>query len=606
MLLRFRVNHREHRGSQRNGQFGTLCPPVLSVVDCVFSAARFHHRHLGLLEQLCVEQLADVVDCVSSQAAAQHLLRNLVSMDAHFPLPQKDPPMLRSCVLILIAALSLNSTVSAELKLPAMFSNSMVIQRDQPVKVWGWAAAGSEIEVTIADQKRLTTADDAGKWSTSLTELPAGGPHSLKVSGEGTNIVVKDVLVGEVWLCSGQSNMAMTVNRAKDFSKESATAKFPMIRMFKVASGHSMEPKDTCAGTWTVCAPDTVAGFSATAYFFGRRLHKELNVPIGLINSSVGGTSVESWTSMPAQTAIAEIKPRLDAWAADAEKYDADAAKVNYEKALARWKTKAAEAKADGKKAPRKPSLAAPPRNNRNYPANLFNGKINPLIGYTIKGAIWYQGENSSGRGFSHLYGDQLATLIKDWRDRWGIGNFPFAWVQLPNFRAPQTDPSETNGWSLVQEGMLKTLALPHTGMAVTIDVGEAKDIHPKDKQSVGHRLAQWALADIYRQDIVAMGPIYKSLKIDGNKVVIDFKYADGLTSKTDKLEGFAICGEDKKFVWADAVIDGGKVIVSSDDVSNPLAVRYAWAANPKSSLYNKADIPASPFRTDDWEERGK
>lgn len=514
--------------------------------------------------------------------------------------------MIRSHVVIFMAVLSISATTFAELKLPAMFSDSMVIQRDQPVKVWGWATAGSKIDVAIGNQKQSAKADDSGKWSTNLTALPAGGPHTLTVTGDGGSVTVNDVLVGEVWLCSGQSNMAMTVNRSKDFAKESAAAKYPQIRMFKVTSGHSMEPQDTCAGSWTVCAPDTVAGFSATAYFFGRRLHQDLNVPIGLINSSVGGTSVESWTSMPAQTAVAEIKPRLDAWKSDAAKYDADAAKANYEKALVRWKTKAAAAKADGKKAPRKPSLASPPRNDRNYPANLFNGKINPLIGYTIKGAIWYQGENSSGRGFSHLYGDQLPTLIKDWRDRWGIGNFPFAWVQLPNYRAPQKEPSETNGWSLVQEGMLKTLSLPHTGMAVTIDVGEAKDIHPKDKQSVGHRLAQWALADVYEHDIIAMGPIYQSSKIESDKVVIDFKYADGLMSKTDKVEGFAICGADKKFVWADAVIDGDKVVVSSSDVTTPVAVRYAWAANPKFSLANKAGIPASPFRTDDWAEQGR
>ena len=514
--------------------------------------------------------------------------------------------MLRSCVLIFIAALSSCSTASAELRLPAMFSDSMVIQRDQPVKVWGWATAGSEIKIVIGEQQQTARTDDAGKWSISLAALPAGGPYSLAVTGDGTSITVKDVLVGEVWLCSGQSNMAMTVARSKDFDKESAAADFPKIRMFKVGSPHSVEPKETCTGEWTVCSPENVGGFSATAYFFGRRLHKELHVPIGLINSSVGGTSVESWTSMTAQTNVAAITSRLEAWEADDAKYNADAAKANYDKALARWKTNAATAKADGKKAPRKPTLASAPRQDRNYPANLFNGKINPLIGYTIKGAVWYQGENSSGRGFSHLYGDQLPTLIKDWRDRWGIGNFPFAWVQLPNFRAPQKEPSETNGWSLVQEGMLKTLSLPHTGMAVTIDVGEEKDIHPKDKQSVGYRLAQWALADIYRQDIIAMGPIYKTSKIDGHNVVIEFKYADGLKSKTDKLEGFAICGEDRKFVWADAVIDGEKVVVSSRDVSNPVAVRYAWAANPKFSLYNKAGIPASPFRTDDWEERGR
>ncbi|MEP3478084.1 MAG: sialate O-acetylesterase [Fuerstiella sp.] len=507
---------------------------------------------------------------------------------------------------VAIFAFMFGSTANAELQLAALFSDSMVIQRDQPVKVWGWATAGSEVKVAIDGQQHIATADDRGKWTTDLSKMPAGGPYTLTVSDDTDTVTIKDILVGEVWLCSGQSNMAMTVARSKNAAKETANAKHPQIRMFKVTSGHSMAPKEKCAGEWTVCRPSTVGNFSATAYFFGRRLHKELNVPIGLINSSVGGTSVESWTSMPAQSKVAAIQPRLDAWKASDSKFDAATAKTKYEAALARWKTKVADARAKGNKTPRKPSLPTAPRNDRNYPANLFNGKINPLVGYSIKGAIWYQGENSSGRGFSHLYGDQLSTLINDWRSRWGRGDFPFAWVQLPNFRAAQKQPSETNGWSLVQEGMLKTLSLSHTGMAVTIDVGEAKDIHPKDKQSVGHRLAQWALADVYQKDMIAMGPIYHSSKIEGSKVIIDFKFADGLMSKTDKPEGFAICGPDKKFVWADATIDGNSVIVSSKQVSEPVSVRYAWAANPKFSLFNKAGIPASPFRTDEWQEQGK
>lgn len=511
------------------------------------------------------------------------------------------PRFLSTCLLLTVSLL-FGTQVTADLKLPAMFSDSMVIQRDQPVKVWGWATPGNEVQVAINDQKKIATADADGRWTTQLAAMTAGGPHTITIIGNESTLTVKDVMVGEVWLCSGQSNMAMTVSRSNNPKQESASATHPQIRMFKVGSGHSLEPQETCSGTWTVCSPETVGGFSATAYFFGRRLHKELNVPIGLINSSVGGTSVESWTSMPAQSAVASIKPRLDAWKAEDDAFDEGAATARYEKALAAWKEKQAAKKA----VPKKPQLASRPRNDRNYPANLFNGKINPLVGYTIKGAIWYQGENSSGRGFSHLYGDQLATLIKDWRDRWGQGNFPFGWVQLPNFRAPQTQPAQTDGWVLVQEGMLKTLALPHTGMAVTIDVGDAKDIHPKDKQSVGHRMAQWALADVYGQDVIAMGPIYSAAKIDGDKVIVEFDYADGLHTKDNKVKGFAIAGADRKFVHATAKIDGNRVVVSSPDVSQPVSVRYAWAANPVVSLYNAAEIPASPFRTDNWEERGR
>lgn len=519
--------------------------------------------------------------------------------------------VIRCFVVLLMLVCAVDQSL-AELKLPAMFSDSMVLQRDQPVKVWGWATGGARVLVSFADQKLSTTADAEGRWAVELSALDAGGPHSLVIGGDGTSVTIEDVYVGEVWLCSGQSNMAMTVSRAKDFKKESASADYPKIRMFKVASGHSVEPKEECSGNWSVCSPDTVGGFSATAYFFGRRLHKELNVPIGLINSSVGGTSVESWTSMSAQSAVPSIKPRLDAWKADDAAFDEAKASTRYEKALATWKEKLAASKAYGKRAPKKPSLATRPRGDRNYPANLFNGKIAPLVGYTIKGAIWYQGENSSGRGFSHLYGDQLSTLIKDWRERWGQGNFPFGWVQLPNFRSPQVEPAETSGWVLVQEGMLKTLSLPHTGMAVTIDVGEEKDIHPKNKQAVGHRMAQWALADVYpankasQKGLIPMGPIYRGSRINGSEVVIEFDHADGLRSKGDAVTGFAIAGADKVFVHAEARIDGDKVIVSSEKVGQPISVRYAWAANPVFSLYNSVDIPASPFRTDDWEERGR
>ncbi len=515
--------------------------------------------------------------------------------------------MLRFRTAGLLAAVLFFPAMSvAELKLPAMFSDAMVLQRDQPVRVWGWATAGSEVSVQLGVQKRTAKTDGNGRWEVDLGAMAAGGPYSVVVAGDGGRVAIDDVLVGEVWLCSGQSNMAMTVNRAKNSEEEAAAAKYPQIRMFKVNSGHSQEPQTTCSGEWAVCSPDTVGGFSATAYFFGRRLHKELNVPIGLINSSVGGTSVESWTSLPAQADVAAIQPRLKAWNTEDAAFDEVKVIANYERLLAAWKKKAVAAKTAGKTAPRKPTSPTRPRNDRNYPANLFNGKINPLVGYTIKGAIWYQGENSSGRGFSHLYGDQLTTLIKDWRDRWGQGNFPFAWVQLPNFLDSQTQPSQTDGWVLVQEGMLKTLSQPHTGMAVTIDVGEEKDIHPKDKQTVGHRMAQWALADIYQRDMLAMGPIYRSSQISGNEVMVEFKYADGLKSNGDIVAGFAIAGADRKFVWADAKIVGEKVVVSNGKVNSPVAVRYAWAANPVFSLYNSAEIPASPFRTDDWEERAQ
>jgi sialate O-acetylesterase len=333
-------------------------------------------------------------------------------------------------------------------------------------------------------------------------------------------------------------------------------------------------------------------------------LHAELDVPVGLINSSVGGTAIESWTSMPAQTAVAAIKPRLDAWKQADDQFDGTGAKARYERALEQWQARRAASKAEGKPAPRRPQVPIQPRSDRNYPANLYNGKIQPLVGYTIRGAIWYQGESSAGRGFAHLYEPQLETLIADWRARWGQGDFPFAWVQLPNFRQPQQQPSETSGWVLVQEGMLKTLTVPNTGMAITIDVGEADDIHPRNKQAVGKRLSLWALGSVYGRDNETCGPIYRSSTRDGKRVVIEFDHAtSGLVAKGGEPVGFAIAGSDRQFQWARAKIDGSRVIVWSEEVPDPVSVRYAWASNPKCNVYNKAGLPASPFRTDTWDE---
>ncbi|MCA9201602.1 MAG: sialate O-acetylesterase, partial [Planctomycetales bacterium] len=492
--------------------------------------------------------------------------------------------MRASLAMAMFGLMWLPTLVRAELTLPAVFSDHMVLQRDKPVKIWGWATAGKEVTGRFASQQFATEADAEGRWTAILEPMKAGGPFSLTVAGDGSTAKVEDVYVGEVWLCSGQSNMAMTVNRAANFEQEAAAAKFPQIRMFKESSAHATEPQEKPAGSWTVCSPETVAGFSATAYFFGRELHQELGVPVGLVNSSVGGTSIESWTSMPAQVNAPGVQPRLQAWRSDDEAFDADAAQARYEQALKAWEKRRDAAKAAGTPIPRRPAQPTQPRQDRNYPSNLFNGKINPLVGYTIRGAIWYQGENNAGRGYAHVYEAQLRTLIGDWRTRWGQGDFPFAWVQLPNFRAEQREPSETSGWVLVQEAMLKTLAVPHTGMAITIDIGEANDIHPRNKQDVGKRLALWALHDVYEKDVVASGPVFKSARRDGNQMVIEFDHVgEGLKSRESELTGFAIAGKDREFHWAEAKIDGpNRVIVSSPSVPEPAAVRYAWAANPR------------------------
>lgn len=485
---------------------------------------------------------------------------------------------------------------SAELRLASVFSDHMVLQRDKPVALWGWADAGAEVIVEFAGQKKSVKAGADGKWQVKLDPMSASAEsRTLEVSSSIGNLrfKIEDILVGEVWLGSGQSNMAMSVARARDFEAEKTAANLPLIRMFKEESSSAKSPQPDGKGRWTVCSGETVGSFSATLYFLGRELHRELNIPIGLINSSVGGTPIEAWVSGEAQSKVPELKIALDAAAQEDKKFDPEAAKAGYEKALARWKTAAVKAKADGKPLPRKPKDPIEARSRKGGPGGLFNGKIAPLIPYTMRGAVWYQGEANSHEGKGDLYQYQLPLLISDWRTRWGE-DFPFAWVQLPNFK------HEGEDWMLVREGMLKTLRLPHTGMAVTVDIGDTNDIHPKNKQEVGRRLSLWALGKVYDKNVPATsGPLPSGHEIKGPEVVVSFAHADGgLTAKGGEVKGFEIAGEDKQWKSAVCRINGDKVIVSSPDVKKPVAVRYAWAADPDCNLGNGAGLPASPFRT--------
>lgn len=491
------------------------------------------------------------------------------------------------------------SPLQADVKLPAVISDHMVVQQDVAAPIWGWGDKDEEVTVSIAGQSKSAKVGADGKWMIKLDKLPSGGPHELIVKGKNT-ITVADVLVGEVWLGSGQSNMAMWVNRSKDFEVEQAAAKLPNIRMFRESSSPATEPQEGGNGKWEVCSPETVGGFSATAYFFGRELHKSLKVPVGLINSSVGGTPIEAWTSMTAQKDLAELQPLFARWDKDAETYDPDKAKAAYEKQYAAWR----KARGEGKQSPRPPQQPVNPRKSSHHPAVLFNGKIAPLVPYAIRGVIWYQGEsnaNSARQGAGpENYGLQLRTLIADWRGRWGQGDFPVVWVQLPLFHKAQSEPVEETGWTIVREQMLKTLKVPNTGMAITLDLGEANDIHPKDKQGVGKRLAMWALAKVYNQkNVVPSGPLPDGYEIAGEEVVLSFRHAAGLKANGEELKGFAIAGADQKWLTARARIDGDQVIVWHPDIKQPKAVRYAWADNPDANLVNGAGLPASPFRTD-------
>ncbi|HJT78545.1 MAG TPA: sialate O-acetylesterase, partial [Gemmataceae bacterium] len=418
-------------------------------------------------------------------------------------------------LLAAVSAVALAAPARADVRLPKVFSDHMVLQRDAAVPVWGWADPGEEVTVAVAGQTKKTTAGADGKWAVRLGKLEGAGPLTLTVKGKNER-TVRDVLVGEVWLASGQSNMALTVKQARDFAKEKEAAHFPQIRMFTVARHPAREPQADCDGSWQVCSPETVGDFSATAYFFGRDLHQKLNVPVGLINSSYGGTPIEAWTSRGVMAKQPELKALLNLWAHKAAEYDPEEAKARYEEQLAKWKEAAARAKAEGKAPPRPPRKPVRPQDDPHAPAVLFNGMIAPLIPYALRGAIWYQGESNAGSEQSgKLYGVQLPLLVRDWRGRWGEGDFPFAWVQLPNFE------TQAKGWPFVREAMLHALALPNTGMAVAIDIGEAHDIHPKNKQEVGRRLALWVRAEGYGERLPWSGPLPAEHKVVGDRVEV-------------------------------------------------------------------------------------
>lgn len=453
-------------------------------------------------------------------------------------------------------------TTQAEVMLAPVFGDYMVLQRGAVAPVWGTATPGEKVTVEFAGQTKRTVAGPDGKWRLRLDAINDLNVSPLfKVTGENV-IRLKEVLVGEVWFASGQSNMAWPVSKCRDFEKEKAAAKFRHIRMFTTARKAALEPQSKVDGNWTECSPETVGGFSGTAYFFARALHEKLIVPVGIVHSSWGGTAIEAWTS----------------W--EVQKNDKRLQMVHQP-----WKDKAAA--------------------DRNKPANLFNGMVNPHIPYAIRGAIWYQGErNSRNISFAKAYSIQLPMMINDWRRRWGQGDFPFLFVQLPNFKEVNLDPNAESIWAHTRESMAKALALPNTGMATTIDIGEAKDIHPKNKQDVGRRLANWALAEFYNQeDVPTSGPMYASHEIEGATVRVRFQYAAGLKAKAgDVVSGFVLAGSDKVFHSATAVVTkDGLVEVTSKAVTKPAALRYGWADNPVVNLVNQHNLPVTPFRTDDW-----
>jgi sialate O-acetylesterase len=638
-----------------------------------------------------------------------------------------------------------------KLRLAGLFNDHMVLQRDLPVAVWGWADAGADVVVRMGGHAAQATADAAGAWRVTLPAMPAGGPHELQASGGKDTIRVHDVLVGEVWICSGQSNMqwALCDIPAAVRGDDIAAARFPKMRLCTVPMRAELTVQPDADAAWKICSPDSAPTFSAVGYYFGRRLHQELGIPIGLISASWGGTACEAWTSrealvgQPGLRPIVEAMDRLLAEPQSVERYQAEVDRIvkaavpadggntgfaagwadpatdvsqwpvmklpqHWQKAGHNhsgvfWFRKEVmlppewaghdltlrigpcdkcdityfnntpvgsltmEERPDAWSTPRIYTVPAarvrPGRNvvavrvfsnlydggihgdashfsiapaqpfegapialagdwsyqvEQNYgivqppvlppsppmagnpatPTSLYNAMIAPLIPYGIRGAIWYQGESNVGR--AEQYRVLFPAMIADWRARWGVGSFPFYFVQLANFNPRAGEPSESH-WAELREAQRMALAVPNTGMAVAIDIGDALDIHPANKLDVGLRLAFHALARDYgRGSVVCSGPLYRAMERESDAIRLHFDHVDGgMSAKGGVLTGFAIAGEDGKFVWADAVIEGGSVVVSSPRVKAPRAVRYGWADNPACNLCNAAGLPASPFRTD-------
>jgi sialate O-acetylesterase len=472
-------------------------------------------------------------------------------------------------LMFLSLALLMGSMVSAKIGLPKIFTDNLVLQQQTDAPIWGKATPNKAVKIVTSwdSQTYQVKADASGKWLVKVKTPKAGGPYSISIS-DGTEVKLNNILIGEVWICSGQSNMEMPLagwGKVNDYEQEIANANYPKIRLLHVEKATSNTPLEDLSGTrnggWQECSPETIAEFSSVAYFFGRNLYENRDVPIGLINTSWGGTIAEAWTSGESLGNMPDFAKALE-----------DIAKQEETEEL---------------------------KKNPNRVTVLYNAMIHPLAPYAFCGAIWYQGESNANRAYQ--YRELFPLMIRDWRKTWGK-NFPFYFVQLANYMERKSEP-EKSAWAELREAQFQTLNLENTGMAVTIDIGDAKDIHPKNKQDVGLRLALNARAITYREKIPYAGPVYKSYQIEEDKIRIRFdKVTNGLQTINDpKIKGFEIAGPDHVFHWAEAYIEKDEVVVSSSEVKFPVAVRYAWANNPECNLYDGANLPASPFRTDDW-----
>lgn len=489
------------------------------------------------------------------------------------------------CVVV-----GISTSVPAAIRLPAILGDNMVLQQKTDAPIWGWADPQEAVKVkgSWADTEVTAQTGADGKWLVKLPTPEAGGPFTVTIAGSNT-ITVQNVLIGVVWICSGQSNMQFSVRNSNNAEAEIASATYPKIRLFEVPRRVAETPQLDCKGSWQPCNPQTIPDFSAVAYYFGRDLNKQLDIPVGLVHTSWGGTPAESWTRREILAADEDFTPILKRFDKAVAQYP-EAIEEYKTKTLEDWKQKAEQAKAEGKEAPRRPNPPLGP-DNPWRPAGLYNAMIAPLIPLAIEGAIWYQGESNAGRAWQ--YQKLFPAMINNWRADWGRGDFPFYFVQIAPYTGQNPD---------IREAQLMTFkTVANTGIVVTTDIGDPKDIHPRNKQDVGRRLALWALSKNYGlKDIVPSGPIYREMKVEGDKIRVFFDFAgNGLLARNGDLTHFTIAEEGKDFVPAKAIIDGSTVVVSAEGVKAPVAVRFAWENAPEPNLFNKEGLPASPFRTD-------
>lgn len=487
---------------------------------------------------------------------------------------------LRIFAVLLILA---TSVVRAEVSLPKVFSSHMVLQREMPIHIWGFATPGEQVNVELHSLSAYATTDKAGHWSVYLPAQPAGGPFTLTVRSSNT-VQLDDILLGDLWVASGQSNMEMPLAGfakapIQDSAKEIASANHPQIRLLRVIKDASDYPLDDIkeARGWSVCTPESVQDFSAVAYFFARDLQQHQHVPIGLIDSTWGGTPAEAWVSLSGLSADAGLMPV----------FATRANFMNRESTAKRLDALDQQAKQQGKTPPARAWHPDP----RSYqPAALYNAMIAPFTPLTIRGAIWYQGESNTKSSMVELYNRLFSTLIQDWRRQWHQGDFPFFFAQISGY-----NPSNEDNWGLLRDAQRRTLSLANTGMAVTIDAGEEHNIHPANKQIVGERLSLLARHRVFGENLPDSGPLFRFAYPDAGAMHVLFDNAEGLTAKGG-AQGFDVAGEDGKFVAATARIEGETVVASSPSVPEPRYVRYAWTNFPAADLFNKAGLPASTF----------